>query len=107
MQDRERSNDDSHTSEIHSPNRPTRYREDLAPCTAPGDARVLARSKHRIHSDARQERYAPVMRDVSPQAYPNALSTLPPAVTGFASTSTKAITQGTLPRFTQQCTVPR
>jgi hypothetical protein len=32
---------------------------------------------------------------------------LPPAVTGFADTSTKAMTQGAVPLFTQLWMVPR
>ena len=41
------------------------------------------------------------------RGYPTALSTLPPAVTGFAATSTKAMTQGAVPLFTQLWMVPR
>lgn len=39
--------------------------------------------------------------------HPTALSTLPPAVTGFAATNTKAMTQGAVPLFTQLWMVPR
>src|SRR5947207_15011031 len=38
---------------------------------------------------------------------PKALSTLPPASTGFAAISTKAMTQDSGPRLTQLWTVPR
>ena len=41
------------------------------------------------------------------RGYPMALSTLPPTVTGFAAISTKAITQGSVPRLTQSWIVPR
>ena len=41
------------------------------------------------------------------RGYPTALSSLPPAVTGFAATSTKAMTQGAVPLFTQLWMVPR
>jgi hypothetical protein len=40
-------------------------------------------------------------------AHPTALSTLPPAVTGLAATSTKAMTHGAVPLFTQLWMVPR
>ena len=39
--------------------------------------------------------------------FSTASSTLPPAMTGFAPTSTKAMTQGVVPLFTQLWMVPR
>src|SRR5262249_57028405 len=39
--------------------------------------------------------------------HPTALSTLPPAVTGLAATTTNAMTQGALPLFTQLWMGPR
>jgi len=61
--------------------------------------------------DAEQEPGEPAAGDqeldIVAHGYPWACSTLPPTVTGFAAISTKAITQGSVPRLTQLWMVPR